>query len=162
MPLRLREHADALLAAVAAELPLDPAARASLALDEHNECFLTLQDRIVVMFYLDEAAHALMLNLPIGSLPSDGGREAVMLELLSGNYVWQLTEGGTLGIDRATDVITLGYLVPLPLAHPEQMPRIVEKLASVADHWMRLLAERAPGAPAAAPAGAPVSQGFRV
>lgn len=137
----IREHANQLFAAIAKELPLDADARAAFVLDANNECFLTLEERLVVMFYLDEDLSAFIINLPLGALPQDKSREQVMLELLCGNYSWNLTEGGTLGVDRATGVISLSYLVPLPLTEPTQMPRIVEKLASVADHWQRTLKE---------------------
>lgn len=136
-----QDHAALLLEKIAGELPLSEAERADVKLDENNEFFLTLEDRIVVMFYLDEDINAFILNLPLGSLPQDETREEVMLELLCGNYSWNLTEGGTLGVDRATGIISLSYLVSLPLAEPEQMPRIIEKLAAVADHWMRTLKE---------------------
>lgn len=149
----IRENANYLLSLVAGDLPAgDGSAPVVMTLDENNEAFLTLEDRIVVMFYLDEDINAFIINLPLGVLPQDATREEVMLELLCANYSWNLTEGGTLSVDRETSVITLSYLVPLPLAEPEQMPRIVAKLAAVADHWLRTLKEISGGPDAGASA----------
>lgn len=61
-----------------------------------------------------------------------------MFELLCGNYSWNQTEGGTLGVDRQTEIVTLSYLVELPMAEPDQFPAIIEKLAGVAKHWQRI------------------------
>jgi hypothetical protein len=143
-----RTYANALLALILNHLSVDPGDDASRELDDNNEFFLTLEDRLAFMFYFDEDINTFILNVPIGLLPSTAARELVMEELLFGNYSWNLTDGGTLGVDRATGMITVGYLLPLPLAQDEQIIRIVEKLAAVAKHWMRALAEMADGSAA--------------
>lgn len=132
----LRDHANQLLRTLASQLPANENTPA-LELDENNECFLTLDERIVVMFYLDDQIKSLIINLPLGPLPTSEERTALMFDLLCGNYCWNLTEGATLGIDRQTGLITLSYLVELPLDPPETIAAIVDKLTAVAEHWMR-------------------------
>jgi hypothetical protein len=136
--MNVHQHAEKLLQKIAHELPLDQAARAGLVLDGNRECFLTLEPGLLVMFYLDEASQAFIINLPLGALPPPPLRETLMFELLCGNYSWNQTEGGTLGIDRQTEIVTLSYLVEIPMAEPDQFPRIIEKLAGVAKHWKRI------------------------
>ena len=138
--MEILSHANALLAKLSEQLPVDPGGSGGFELDNNNEFFLSLGDRIAVMFYLDEDINAFILNLPLGPVPATPDRERVMLNLLCANYSWNLTEGGTLGVDRETGQITLGYLLPLPMAFPGQIIRVVEKLAAVADYWIRELA----------------------
>jgi hypothetical protein len=132
----LRAHANLLLENLAAHLHQPDHA---LALDDNTECFLTFESGVVVMFYFEPEIGALIINLPIAKMPQTARREEVALELLFGNYSWNLTEGGTLGVDRTTGMIALSYLIPLPLEHAAQLSHIVQKLAGVAGHWIRHL-----------------------
>ena len=137
--MNIHQHTQQLFDAVTARLEHIQIEGGTLGLDENNECFLTLDERMVFMFYLDEEIDALIINLPLGLLPDDDTREVVMQELLYGNYCWNQTEGATLGVDKKTQVISLGYLVPLPLKDVAQMPHILEKLGGVATHWFRIM-----------------------
>ena len=134
-----REHGNQLLQGLAGILRLDGENRARMMFNEENECFVTFDDRIVIMFYLDEDIHTIVINVLLGALPQDASREEVMFELLCANYCWNLTEGGTLGVDKETAVISLSYLVPLPLDPPERFEEILSKLINAADFWMRKL-----------------------
>ena len=108
-----------------------------LEFDENSECVLTIDDRFAVFLYLNTDISAIIITLPIAPLPEDESIERVMTELLCGNYAWTLTEGGTLGIDRETSLITLNFLVPLPLDPPDIAEDILVKLLNAADFWDR-------------------------
>lgn len=156
--------ADQLLACLSDALQCD-----RLQFDENNACTVTIDDKFVVLMYLDAlVTRSLILNLPLGYLPHNAQREPLLYRLMAGNYCWGLTEGGTLGLDEASDQISLCYLVPLPLAAPEQIVDIIRKLTAVGTYWMAQLAAAfadhgsAPG-PAPGPAGGVFAPGmFRV
>lgn len=135
------EHASLLLQKIAAEFDIDEQTRATVVFDENHECILTLEERFVVAIYLDDEVNALYLNLPIAKLPEGDSREEVMLDLLQANYSWNLTGGGTLGVDAHSGLIVLSYLVPLPLEAPDQITSILSKLLGVVDYWKKDLEE---------------------
>lgn len=135
----IRDHGDALLQSLAEVLPLDD--KSKLVFDENNECFLTLDHRIVLMFYLDEEIDTIIINILLGVLPEDDSREEIMFELLCANYCWNLTEGGTLGVDKETAVISMSYPVQLPLDPPTVFEEIIAKLVNAADFWISKLKE---------------------
>ncbi len=139
--MNLRDHTHTLLARLADELPTAAAAGGAFELDQNDEFFLTLEEKLLVMFYLEEETRSLILNLPVGPLPEGSARETVLLEALRANYCWNQTEGATLGLDAETNLLCLSYLVPLPLAEPAQMPMIVSKLVAVTLHWQSTLQE---------------------
>jgi hypothetical protein len=152
--MNLHEHTNELLQRVAEDILPDALSGDPLKLTDENQCILTLDEKIIVMIYLDETTSTLILTVPITKLPDDVSRGAVMLELLRANYCWNLTQGGTLGVDRTTDLICLNYLVDLPLAEPAQMPQIISKLAAVSPHWMNVIAEMSSDTEDAIPADA--------
>lgn len=131
------EHTRSLLATLRKFLDLEEGS--SLELNEDHECIVTIEGKFVVMFYLEEEVNTLLIHIPLAVLPEDESREEVLFELLCGNYAWNLTNGGTLGVDKETAVITLGYPVPLPLAPPDLFADIVAKLIHAADYWMKTL-----------------------
>ena len=131
----IREQANQLLALATAPLKLE-----RLELDERDECIVTFDGRIVTVFTLDSHdLNGLVINLVLGALPPGEVQGEVMRELLTGNYCWGRTEGGVIGIEDATGLICLTYLVELPMAHPEQFPDVCAKLLNVADYWQRRL-----------------------
>jgi hypothetical protein len=160
--MELREHANQLLASAAEVLKLE-----NLELDQRDECIVTFDDRIVVIFSLDtDSLNGLVINVVLGSLPEGPGKAELMYELLAGNYCWSLTEGGVLGIDKSTGVIALSYLVELPMETPGQFPDVCAKLLNVGDYWIRKIGEMdgiVPGAAGIAPyLGNPMDTAIRV
>jgi len=139
--MNIRDHAKLLLEVIANELPEGLVTQGVLDFDSNDECLLTLDHKVPLMMYLEEASRSLILNAPIGLLPAGTVREAIMLEMLQANYCWNMTEGGTLGVDRETGLICISYLVTLPLEEPSQMPSIIDKLAGIAQHWQHTLQE---------------------
>ena len=133
------EHGNILLQSLTHALNLEGEDKAKLVFNENNECFVSFEDRIVLIMYLDEDIDTIIITIPLGTVPLDNSREELMFELLCANYCWNMTEGGTLGIDEATGVIAMSYLIQLPLEPVEQFERIAAKLINVADFWMRKL-----------------------
>jgi hypothetical protein len=137
----IRKHGNMLLQSLAPILEITGRDKEEMVFDRNNECFLTFEDKIVLMFYLDEDLNTIIINSLLGILPQDDSREEIMYELLCGNYCWNLSEGGTLGVDRETAVITLGYFVDLPLEPVELFEEIIAKLVNVTDYWIKKLSE---------------------
>lgn len=108
-----------------------------LEFDGNAECVLAFGERFAVVLALDTELGAIIVTVPIAPLPGDGSIVEVMSEMLCGNYAWNLTEGGTLAVDRATSLIVLNYLIPLPLDPPESAGAILAKLLDVCDYWDR-------------------------
>ena len=122
-----------------------------LEFDGNGECVLAVAGRFAVVLALDTELSAIIVTIPIAPLPEDGSILEVMSEMLCGNYAWNLTEGGTLAVDRATSLVVLNYLVPLPLEAPESAGDILAKLLDVCDYWerkIRSLAQSGDGAEA--------------
>jgi hypothetical protein len=115
------------------DLPLDK----ELTFDASNELFLTLGERFVLVMYLDEEAEAIILSIPIAKLPKEGAREDLLLELLQGNYVWNRTGGGVLGVDKESEVVVLSSLLDLSLETTNLSEETVSELINVADYWKK-------------------------
>ncbi|WDP83773.1 MAG: type III secretion system chaperone [Desulfobacter sp.] len=129
----IAKHADDLLDHLGSVLNLT-----NLKFDDNNQCFFTLEKKMVFMLYLDdEEMNSIIINLPMGMLPENENRERLMYEMLCGNYCWGITDGATIGVDEETAVISLSYLVQLPLQAQGQMVDIVAKLVAVAQYWMK-------------------------
>jgi len=129
----IREEGSRLLSTLAKALKLE-----GLAFDEGNECVFVLDDRLAFVLYLDdEITQSIAINVVLGLLPQNESREEILYEFLCGNYCWNQTEGGTIGLDKTTNLITLCYLVGLPLDPAERIVEIVAKLASNAEYWVR-------------------------
>ena len=137
----IREHGNLLLQSLVPILEITGKEKDDMVFDRNNECFLTFEEKIVLMFYLDEERNTIIINSLLGILPQDDSREEIMFELLCGNYCWNLSEGGTLGVDKETAVITLGYFVELPLDSTPLFSEIISKLINVTDFWLRKLNE---------------------
>jgi len=108
-----------------------------LGFDANGECVLAFGGRFAVVLALDTEIGAIIATIPIAQLPEGDSLTEVMAELLCGNYAWNLTEGGTLAVDRATSLVVLNYLVPLPLEAPQSAGDILAKLLDVCDYWER-------------------------
>ena len=134
----LREHANELLKLIQTALPME--GESTLEWNETDQCALTFDENLAVIITLDEVVEAIFLNWVLGELPTEP-QEAVeaMHDLLEANYEWRMTEGGTLGIDPDTSVISLCYRVNLPLDEPAIIQDIIVKLYNISTHWQRTL-----------------------
>lgn len=138
----IREHADLLLKLVAEALPLEVGDSEDeiLAWDEGNQCALTFDETLGVILTLDEVVDAMFLIWVLGDLPEEAeDRADAMSEMLEANHEWRETEGGTLGIDSNTGMVTLSYRVDLPLDDPSVIQDIIVKLYNIGLYWQKTL-----------------------
>lgn len=134
----LREHANELLKLIQTALPME--GEPTLEWNENDQCALTFDEDLAVVITLDEVVGAIFLNWVLGELPTEP-QEAVeaMQDLLEANHEWRMTEGGTLGLDPDTSVITLSYRVDLPLDDPAVIQNVIVKLYNICSHWQKTL-----------------------
>ncbi|MGL4722403.1 MAG: CesT family type III secretion system chaperone [Desulfovibrionaceae bacterium] len=112
-----------------------------LSFNKDNECILTIDSKIVFLFYLDENAGALLLNAVVDTIDFDSSAsKKIYYELLCGNYNWAYSAGGTLGIDKNTGILTLCYRYTLPIA-PQVFTDSLARVASAVEHWMKRIEE---------------------
>jgi len=124
-----------------------------LKFNDNNECVFTLAKKIIYLLYLDaDNTNSIIISIPLGFLPQNDQAAPLMKEMLSGNYCWGMTNGGTLGLDPEQGQVNLNYLVPLPLTQKGQIIDIVSKLAAAAEYWQKKIAKACEGG-AAQPAG---------
>jgi Tir chaperone protein (CesT) family len=138
----IREHADLLLKLVAEALPIEVGDSEDeiLAWDEGNQCALTFDETLGVILTLDEVVDAMFLIWVLGDLPEEAeDRADAMSEMLEANHEWRETEGGALGIDSNTGMVTLSYRVDLPLDDPSVIQDIIVKLYNIGLYWQKTL-----------------------
>lgn len=134
----IREHSNELLRLILAGLPME--GEATLAWDEDNQCSLTFDEDLAVVLTLDEVVDAIFMSWVLGELPPEPEQGInAMQELLEANHEWNMTEGGTFGIDPATSVVSLSYRVDLPLDEPAVIQDIIAKLYNICTHWQKEL-----------------------
>ena len=134
----IREHANELLRRIQDALPMD--GEASLEWDENNQCALTFDEALGVVITLDEVMEAIFFGWVLGELPTEPAAAAkAMQELLEANHEWRMSEGGTLGLDPDTGLVTLAYRVDLPLDDAAVIQEIFAKLYNICGHWQKSL-----------------------
>jgi hypothetical protein len=134
----IRQHANDLLRLIQDSLPME--GEATLEWDESSQCSLTFDEEIAVIITLDEVVDALFMTWILGALPEDPAEVAnAMQEMLEANHEWNGTQGGTLGLDPTTGVVTLSYRVDLPLDDAGVIQDIIAKLYNNSNHWKQTL-----------------------
>lgn len=137
-----REHSDHLLTLITQALPMEAAEGSppSLEWDENDQCSLTFDTHLAVIMTLNEVVEAMFLNWVLGTLPQDPEDQLeAITELMEANHEWNMTEGGTLGLDSNSGLVTLSYRVDLPLDDPGIIQNIIVKLYNICRHWQNTL-----------------------
>lgn len=148
----LDRHAQEILTVLGEALQME-----GLAFDSGKKCVFTIDQRFNFIAYLDTAhTGSIILNVPLGYLPAGSRRGKLLEAMMTANFGWEETEGGTLGLDETTGMLALSYLIPLPMQEKGQIIDIVSKLLSPADHWMRQIEEAKQGDGEAAGGAAPM------
>lgn len=111
-----------------------------LVFDEEDNCIIMLDNKILFILELDEESKTIVFNVILGNLPIVG-RQDVLYELLSANFYWNKTEGGTIGIDEQTDIVTMCYSLDFPLENDSEFEAVFEKLANASEYWINRLLE---------------------
>ena len=112
-----------------------------LAFNKDNECILTIDSKIVVLFYLNEANNALLLNAIVDTVDTNHPQiQKLMYEFLCANFNWTLTSGGTLGIDKNTGMLTLCYKYLLPVDSTTFM-KTLSNLTARVEYWTQRITD---------------------
>jgi len=126
----MKEHVNELLKHIGEGLNLP-----DLCLDDNNHCILLFDEKIVLNMDLDEEGNKLVIYAYIGEIPLEC-RETIFEKALEGNFFWNETDGGTLGIDKQSQslVIAKSFLLPLKdfNAFEDQLATFVE----VVEKWI--------------------------
>ncbi len=115
-----------------------------LGFDEKDFLELAIEEKIpVIINFEDEidGVEALIINCVLGSVnPQTKEGCELMYELLAGNYMWGLTSGGVIGIDKETELCCLTRIVELPIEQDVFMELFVQ-VASAAKYWVERIEE---------------------
>lgn len=112
-----------------------------LAFNKDNECILTIDSKIVVLFYLNEANNVLLLNAIVDTIDTTNPHiQTLLYEFLCANFNWTSTSGGTLGIDKNTGMLTLCYKYTLPMDSTLFM-KTLSNLTARVEYWMKRITE---------------------
>lgn len=126
----MKEHVNELLKHIGEGLNLP-----DLCLDDNNHCILLFDEKIVLNMDLDEEGNKLVIYAYIGEIPLEC-RETIFEKALEGNFFWNETDGGTLGIDKQSQSLVLAKSFSLPLkdfnAFEDQLATFVE----VVEKWI--------------------------
>lgn len=133
--MNIREKANELVANLGKIIQVE-----GLVFDEEDNCIVLLDNKILFILELDEESKTILFNIVLGNLPIVE-RQNVLYELLSANFYWNKTEGGTIGIDEQTDIVTMCYVMKLPLKSDSEFEVIFEKLANASEYWIDRLLE---------------------
>jgi len=126
----LRQKANELVGHLGTLIKVD-----GLVFDEEDTCVILLDEKILFILELVEDPDAIIFSVVLGNLPVEG-RESMFYDLLSANFYWNKTEGGTIGIDDETDIVTLCYLLSFPLKDDFEFAVTFEKLANISEYWV--------------------------
>ncbi len=120
----------------------------SLAFDG-GACILTFDRGNVVTLYPQlEGLHSILMHVLVGVAPLRDPRiTGLMAEMLNGNDAWSMTNGSTLGLDKASGMVSLWQRFTLPAASDEEILDALETLLATAEHWRDVLIRHG-GAPA--------------
>ncbi len=106
-----------------------------LCLDENNHCILLFDEKIVLNIDLDEEGSKLVIYAYVGEIPLDC-REAIFEKALEGNFFWNETDGGTLGIDKQSQSLVLAKAFSLPLQNIELFEDQLASFVEIVEKWI--------------------------
>ncbi len=129
----LREHADSLFALLSSKL-----GEGSLSLDKNGRALFSLGNT-QFFAHLIEETETLLISALVEQMPLGPAREACLRELAQADFNWGGTGGGTIGLERETDLVYLHQRFFLPMNRPEDFPdRFAEQL-HLTRHWAGVL-----------------------
>lgn len=126
----MKDHVNELLKHIGEGLNLP-----DLCLDSNNHCILLFDEKIVLNMDLDVEGNTLVIYAYIGEIPLEC-REVIFEKALEGNFFWNETDGGTLGLDKQSQSLVLAKSFLLPL---ENFNKFEDRLASfveVVEKWI--------------------------
>ena len=142
--MNVMEHARELIRALGQRMGI-----ADLDFDEEGAVVFEIDTSLRLAMGVEPDTDAITLYSPING--SDGKCHAGMLnDMLAGNYLWQATQGATLAIDKATDLVVLQQRVPLGRMSYEDFEKTLETFVTTLQSFIQIAAEGNPEADVAA------------
>jgi hypothetical protein len=126
----MRERVNDLLKRIGEGLSLP-----DLCLDENNHCILLFDEKIVLNIDFDEEGGKLVIYAYVGEIPLDC-REIIFEKALEGNFFWNETDGGTLGIDKQSQSLVLAKAFDWPLKNIEVFEDELATFVEVIEKWI--------------------------
>ncbi|MCG8568116.1 MAG: type III secretion system chaperone [Desulfobacterales bacterium] len=110
-------------------------------------CCLFFDDIVINM---EERDNALFLYTHLGPIPSND-RKALYAKLLEANALFKATQGATLGIDEASNMILLSHQTPISNLDYPAFEKTVENFINVAEAWIERIKDHGVRADATQP-----------
>ncbi|MBF0099433.1 MAG: type III secretion system chaperone [Desulfobacterales bacterium] len=105
-----------------------------LTFDENGYLCLMFDDVVVNIEAMFETEQ-LFFYTNIGEIPHEN-KEAFYEMLLTANYFFKETAGGTIGIDKNANIISLAYQLPFTSLTTNKLEKTVENFINVAENWI--------------------------
>ncbi len=150
-----RANADLLIAEIGSKLGI-----ADLTLDTRGETGLAIDNgAITLRIAFDDATGGYDILVPLSGVEPSPTR---LQHALSANFCWRPTMGGTFGLDRARNELSLRWHCPGADLDAAGLLRALDDAVAQADAWTTALAAMDPAMPASADAArTPMDGGLR-
>lgn len=127
----LRENAQQLLDRLTETLQCGP-----LSFDDTGRADFGIDEDMGAILYLSEETSSLVVSVIPGRV--DPGDTELLYDLLCGNYMWEFSAGGNIGIDRETGFLSIHRLIELPVDvqnDPTAFPELFAAMVGAARYW---------------------------
>lgn len=113
---------------------------ADLSFDEEGGCVLVDERERVIHLQIDEAAGRLLALSALGALPASAHcRPEVLYDILTANFCWAGSCGGTLAVEPASGEAVIQYSLTLADADAAAFARFIDEFAQLAIYWRERL-----------------------
>ena len=126
----MKEHVNELLKHIGDGLNLP-----NLCLDDNNHCILLFDEKIVLNMDFDQEDNKLVIYAYIGEIPLEC-RELVFEKALEGNFFWNETDGGTLGVDKQSQSLVLAKSYTLPIEKFNDFEDQLASFVEIVEKWI--------------------------
>ncbi|MCQ2404019.1 MAG: type III secretion system chaperone [Lentisphaeria bacterium] len=110
-----------------------------LMVDEQGTCSLGFDGMVVDLKVTGDERH-LMLFGKVAALPEER-LDLLLLQILGGNFLFQGTNGASLGLDVENKVLYLQQLEALDILDDEAFEKLLEGFANTLETWKNILDE---------------------
>lgn len=126
----MKEHVNELLKHIGDGLNLP-----NLCLDDNNHCILLFDEKIVLNMDFDQEGNKLVIYAYIGEIPLEC-REIIFEKALEGNFFWNETDGGTLGVDKQSQSLVLAKSYTLPIEKFNDFEDQLASFVEIVEKWI--------------------------
>ena len=112
--------------------------------DEELHCCLGVDEKIILHIQYNDEFNQMTLFSQLGYVPEEYQLKAYAL-FLHANVFWKGTGGATIGVDKDSGVVSMGFIVPLFRMEYEQFQRLLENFIKNTEKWIVRVEEIAMG-----------------